>query len=37
MYDLLGVDLRHDFSAEADKVDERANRRKRNPGRAAKN
>ena len=37
MDDLLGVDLRHDFSAEADKVDERANRRKRNPGRAAKN
>ena len=37
MDDLLGVDLRHDFSAEADQVDERANRRRRNPDRAARN
>ncbi|KAH1209405.1 Serine/threonine-protein phosphatase 7 long form [Glycine max] len=37
MDDLLGVDLRHDFSAEADQVDERANPRRRNPDRAAKN
>ncbi|KAH1262048.1 Serine/threonine-protein phosphatase 7 long form [Glycine max] len=37
MDDLLGVDLRHDFSAEADQVDERANRRRRNPNRAARN
>ena len=37
MDDLLGVDLRHDFSAEADQVDERANPRRRNPDRAARN
>ncbi|KAH1260735.1 Serine/threonine-protein phosphatase 7 long form [Glycine max] len=37
MDDLLGVDLRHDFSAEADQVDERANRRRRNPNRVARN
>ncbi|KAH1203198.1 Serine/threonine-protein phosphatase 7 long form [Glycine max] len=37
MDDLLGVDLRHDFSAEADQVDERANRRRRNPDRAVRN
>ena len=37
MDDLLGVDLRHDFSVEADEVDERANRRRRNPDRAARN
>jgi len=37
MDDLLGVDLRHDFSTEADQVDERVNRRRRNPDRAARN
>ncbi|XP_040872949.1 uncharacterized protein [Glycine max] len=37
MNDLLGVDLRHDFSVEADQVDERANRRRRNPDRVARN
>ena len=37
MNDLLEVDLRHDFSAEADQVDERANRRRRNPDRAVRN
>ncbi|KAH1225278.1 Serine/threonine-protein phosphatase 7 long form [Glycine max] len=37
MNDLLGVDLRHDFSAEADEVDERGNLRRRNPDRAARN
>ncbi|KAL5177342.1 Serine/threonine-protein phosphatase 7 long form [Glycine soja] len=37
MDDLLGVDLRHDFSAEADQVDERANPKRRNPDRAARN
>ncbi|KAH1257704.1 hypothetical protein GmHk_03G007616 [Glycine max] len=50
MEDLLGVDLRHDFSAEDERaarnwdrpcgtgqVDERANRRRRNPDRAARN
>ncbi|KAL5159840.1 Serine/threonine-protein phosphatase 7 long form [Glycine soja] len=37
MDDLLGVDLRHDFSAEADQVDERANHRRRNLDRAARN
>ncbi|KAL5186806.1 Serine/threonine-protein phosphatase 7 long form [Glycine soja] len=35
--DLLGVDLRHDFSAEADEVDERGNLRRRNPDRAVRN
>ncbi|KAL5176970.1 Protein COBRA [Glycine soja] len=37
MDNLLGVDLRHDFSVEADQVDERANLRRRNPDRAARN
>ncbi|KAH1258370.1 Serine/threonine-protein phosphatase 7 long form [Glycine max] len=37
MDNLLGVDLRHDFSAEADQVDERANPRRINPDRAARN
>ena len=37
MDDLLGIDLCHDFSAESDQVDERANRTRRNPGRAARN
>ena len=37
MNDLLGVDLRHDFSVEADKVDERGNLRRRNPDRAVRN
>ncbi|KAL5134694.1 Serine/threonine-protein phosphatase 7 long form [Glycine soja] len=37
MDDLLGFDLRHDFSAEVDQVDERANPRRRNPDRAARN
>ena len=37
MDDLLGVDLRNDFSAEADQVDERANRRRRNPDRTTRN
>ncbi|KAL5177399.1 hypothetical protein HKD37_08G023178 [Glycine soja] len=37
MDDLLGVDLRHDFSTEAGEVDERGNRRRRNPDRAARN
>ena len=36
MDDLLGVDLRHDFSAEADQVDERRNRRRKNPDREAR-
>ncbi|KAH1254362.1 Serine/threonine-protein phosphatase 7 long form [Glycine max] len=37
MDDLLGVDLRHDFSAKADEVDERAKCRRRNPDRAVRN
>ncbi|KAH1192757.1 Serine/threonine-protein phosphatase 7 long form [Glycine max] len=37
MDDLLGVDLCHDFSAEADEVNERGNRRRRNSDRAARN
>ncbi|KAH1225718.1 Serine/threonine-protein phosphatase 7 long form [Glycine max] len=37
MNDLLGVDLRHNFSVEADEVDEKGNRRRRNPDRAARN
>ncbi|KAH1195656.1 hypothetical protein GmHk_19G056113 [Glycine max] len=37
MDDLLGVNLHHDFSVEADQVDERASPRRRNPDRAARN
>ena len=37
MDDLLRVDLHYDFSAEADQVDERANRTRRNPDSAARN